>query len=1038
MKKIIAYIKIILLISFLCIFSCQKDDEFTDKEAERLREEMTEYTDSIKLLTDSLSTSHQLSIDSLNFVRDSIIRDSLEEVFGAIDYHLTIIDNSSITNLKSTSSLKNATRIANAIVTVSQYGITLTDTTDDNGMVIFSDLRFGKLSGVVKLSNYTDVDFIANIKSEGTAVTFLPVFSTTENLSTISGKVTLETDLTNKSREVIEGIEVLANIDSKDNEFKKYLQGLYSDPNNVTGDIIQIVYYDTQFSDKTDNNGNYSLQVPATPEGLPIKLRISEFATEQTLLLNELKGDRVTGPQTIRTYFHDSINPSFIPNVPGAFVEFSSPKGAVNEAPDIEASAKAHIGESGILNIEVNNQGFGYTQPPRLEIEAPDNPVGIQATAEANISNGKVNSVKIIESGSGYTSTPNIDVKTIDDGDFGEKATAIANLSYELIEVNITSGGTGYKKQPEVFIYSNTGKNATAQAIMTGYVEKVEVISPGIGYICPPEIRASIPDEGNDVATFNVNMTTNNPIHSIELTENFDSIYEKVPEIIIDASGVEGSGATAIAKLKNKGGIKDISINNPGAGYIQPPTINISGGGGFGASAYATIDENSGSISAIIVTEEGKGYSSEPSIEISAPPSGGTQAFAEAVLAYEIDKIVITNPGNGYNILYNTPTNYSSQPTVIIDEVPLLPNNQVIVRPSMGIKSIGINNQGSGYSSPPNISINAKCGKGSGGEAVASLLYEVNKIEVLTPGSGFAWNDINVTIAPPVDPSGNAAKATGMLGNGVISEIEISKQGDGYTAPPLVKVSGGNPERKAVFSTNVSNGSVNEITIVDAGEGYAFAPTLDIRTYKTGASFIGTVFEEAGLIERIELKNPGAGYKVVPDVEIVNDGTGGTGAEATAQIKDGKVINIEIVNPGGGYVNPPVINLVIPNYIETAVGLVQTNDKGRITDVIFNSPGLKFLTKGMGYIDQPDITFTPHVEGMGEGAIAKAVIKNGQIDNVIMINQGNGYKAKNYPVDAMGFDVSPNDNGINGNLNVIANKKYIRDIYLGTGERQTP
>jgi len=73
---------------------------------------------------------------------------------------------------------------------------------------------------------------------------------------------------------------------------------------------------------------------------------------------------------------------------------------------------------------------------------------------------------------------------------------------------------------------------------------------------------------------------------------------------------------------------------------------------------------------------------------------------------------------------------------------------------------------------------------------------------------------------------------------------------------------------------------------------------------------------------------------------------------------------------------------------------------------------------------------------MGEGAVAKAVVENGTISQVMMINQGDGYDAMNYPDASVGFVVNPDDDGVDGTLNAIANKEYIRDLYLGTGERE--
>jgi hypothetical protein len=55
------------------------------------------------------------------------------------------------------------------------------------------------------------------------------------------------------------------------------------------------------------------------------------------------------------------------------------------------------------------------------------------------------------------------------------------------------------------------------------------------------------------------------------------------------------------------GGIVSVEVKDPGLGYFVAPSVVITGGGGNGAKALATIDVN-GSILAITVTDAGRGY----------------------------------------------------------------------------------------------------------------------------------------------------------------------------------------------------------------------------------------------------------------------------------------------------------------------------------------------------------------------------------------------------------------------------------------------
>lgn len=68
------------------------------------------------------------------------------------------------------------------------------------------------------------------------------------------------------------------------------------------------------------------------------------------------------------------------------------------------------------------------------------------------------------------------------------------------------------------------------------------------------------------------------------------------------------------------GSVISITITNGGSGYTRgPPTLQITGGGGSGATATCTV--LSGSINSVTVTNGGSGYTSVPTVIISTPPS---------------------------------------------------------------------------------------------------------------------------------------------------------------------------------------------------------------------------------------------------------------------------------------------------------------------------------------------------------------------------------------------------------------------------------
>lgn len=72
-------------------------------------------------------------------------------------------------------------------------------------------------------------------------------------------------------------------------------------------------------------------------------------------------------------------------------------------------------------------------------------------------------------------------------------------------------------------------------------------------------------------------------------------------------------------------GITSIVLTNGGTGYTTAPTVTISGGGGSGATAEATV--SGGIVTSLIMTNPGTGYTSDPIVSFSGP---GTGAAANA------------------------------------------------------------------------------------------------------------------------------------------------------------------------------------------------------------------------------------------------------------------------------------------------------------------------------------------------------------------------------------------------------------------------
>lgn len=138
---------------------------------------------------------------------------------------------------------------------------------------------------------------------------------------------------------------------------------------------------------------------------------------------------------------------------------------------------------------------------------------------------------------------------------------------------------------------------------------------------------------------------------------------------------------------------------------------------------------------------------------------------------------------------------------------------------SQPLKSIVVTNQGSGYTSAPNVVF-------SSGTAVAVAVLDatVSAITVLNGGSGYT--------KPPVvtatSAEGSGMTATAIMSGTSVSTIIVNTGGSGFTDVPAITISSVDGNGAGATAQAHISGHVATITLADPGSGYSSAPIVTL------------------------------------------------------------------------------------------------------------------------------------------------------------------------------------------------------------------
>ncbi|MCX6334718.1 MAG: hypothetical protein NT092_10520, partial [Bacteroidia bacterium] len=501
----------------------------------------------------------------------------------------------------------------------------------------------------------------------GNIIPMIPVSGTTTGF--IKGKVTLESDLTNKSPEnAPSGTKVVATVSTSSSALSSISSGV----------ITSMSYGSLSLEALTDANGDYSMIVPATSMGLDYTLTVSDFTATQSLLMTTKAGVPVTGVQTVPTYFGStySSGSSTVPTVSPVIVAIGAPDYTFTPA-----SATSVVTNTwGIDYIQITNSGSYYDISNSFTSVPIVNPLpgtgGTSALASITINPaGQITVFNVTSKGSLYATSLENTAFT-----FPYIKTA---AKVEVLAVNGSGGITSWRVMPanQGEFYSRVNLDfVRATGAGTGAVLPMPTIfdngdylyfssttynpSPalGSGYAVGDQFNLTTKSGMTDIMTGKIHLTTGSVTALNVVTEGSNYISGKV-DVVIAAPGTTGTAATATANVSN-GRISTLTITGNGTNYSSAPAVTILNKvEKVQAKATATVSAD-GSITNLTMSNNGNGYLTVPAVTIT-PSVTGAGAGASAVAnmsGVTVGSLNLVNGGTGY-VGINTPTSVQNAPS---------------------------------------------------------------------------------------------------------------------------------------------------------------------------------------------------------------------------------------------------------------------------------------------------------------------------------------------------------------------------------------
>jgi hypothetical protein len=585
----------------------------------------------------------------------------------------------------------------------------------------------------------------------------------------------------------------------------------------------------------------------------------------------------------IETNLNDSAAQSAAPGTVFPVTVGGGTGGSVKFFAAMQQAAAYKIPENAYVVAANTTQmrGQGYVQGSVTKITLPNTaPFGLSAPV---ITVGSITpllykawtGIEVITNpGSGYTSAPTVTTRALASNeviDYGSVLTAVLTYAsspytYPVQSINVTAAGSGYLSSPTVALSGGkTQKFATVTSVVLANNEMYYASAPTVSFSGGGGTGAAATvvigtNEAENMAPFN-----SGSIESYTVTEgyvlasNIDSTFNfntptnpgKVATVNINKAAPESKLENTFYCMAPMGAgsdtVPDYLIASRGTGYT-PGTYsqNIPNYfAGDGQGTMSVVIAANGTISSVTVSTSGSKYyrieapfgTPTPTISITVGGGSGGQVKLFDMMAYcRAYRILNTasvfdNKGTGYvSAQIASLTNISIGSAVSgLSFGQAISLGSLITRPKVTVTSvspilnrvlsINITSAGSGYTSPPTISLTAPTGYeiGSSTPAIVGITF------------GAAVNTGTVSVPATITPNMNYTRSPFTY---PIASLNLTNGGSGYTGTPTITLgtangSGGTASVSAMnFTYGPSTYTVGSVTITTPGTGYTSAPSV--------------------------------------------------------------------------------------------------------------------------------------------------------------------------------------------------------------------